>query len=124
MNLAKRVRLTKLRCTIISRCRNMLIVQHITYLNGFHTACIHLEDAADDRRSLRVRNGCVFFVIAFEITLGSECAFILADLCTLSVNGSQLFGGVCRMPFIENVHDRHHVHSGAISIGRLCLTKP
>ncbi len=100
MNLAKRVRLTKLRCTIVSRCQNMLIVQHITYLNGFHTACVHLEDAADDRCSLRVRNGRVFFIIAYEITVGCDCAFIFAGLCTLSVNGSQLFGGVCRMPFI------------------------
>ena len=33
--------------------------------------------------------------------------------------GSDFFTRICRMPFVENVHNRHHFHCSAVAVFRI-----
>ena len=104
-------------CAVPCGVGNALIGQHSCNAVGGETLNAKIVDAPDDLCRLLVYDRRAVLVRARHIAVRIVPRGIFARLLARLQHCADLLGGIRRVPFVKHVHDGHHVHACAVSVG-------
>ena len=103
--------------------RHFFVVENGINLFIRFTTRSHLENSSDDRCRRLVSYGKAFIARTFYISVRRVCRTIFSRFCVSLDYGANFFGRIRRMPFVEYVHNRHHIHPRAVRVRRIHIVR-
>ena len=107
------------RFLVICRRKNALIIEGLCNSVRTDPGCPHFKDSADICRCFTVHDRQPFFIIALDISIRSIRAPIDTFLGVGFNDGFDFLARVGGVPFVEDIHDRCHIHARIFGHSRI-----
>ena len=107
---------TELFFLVVSRRQDTFFIKGLCDLVGTDTACTHFKHTAYITGRRLVTNRQTVFILTLNISVRCPGCSVLSRLCVGFNDRTDLLAGIGCVPFIEDIHNRHHIHTGAFAV--------